>query len=184
MDRELEKPMGRLSGATALKAAALAVCAFVLLRHAWISDDAFITLRTVRNLVEGEGLRWNLHERVQGFTHPLWMFLLAFAYSLTHEPMAAGLLLSLGLSLATLYLVAFRLRLPAPAALLAMAGLVSSKSFVDYSTSGLENPLTATASPMRSSRGCLRSTRRTGASAISGATFPPATAKASARNAT
>jgi len=35
-------------------------------------------LRTVRNLVEGEGLRWNLHERVQGFTHPLWMFLLAF----------------------------------------------------------------------------------------------------------
>jgi len=56
--------------------------------------------------------------------------------------MAAGLLLSLGLSLATLYLVAFRLRLPAPAALLAMAGLVSSKSFVDYSTSGLENPLT------------------------------------------
>jgi len=142
MDRELEKPTGRLSGATALKAAALAVCALVLLRHAWISDDAFITMRTVRNLVEGEGLRWNLHERVQGFTHPLWMFLLALAYSLTHEPMAAGLLLSLGLSLATLYLVAFRLHLPGPAALLAMAGLVSSKSFVDYSTSGLENPLT------------------------------------------
>jgi arabinofuranosyltransferase len=44
--------------------------------------------------------------------------------------------------MATLYLVAFRLRLPAPAALLALAVLISSKSFVDYSTSGLENPLT------------------------------------------
>jgi len=142
MDTEHEKPTGRLSGATALKAAALVVCALVLLRHAWISDDAFITLRTVRNLVEGEGLRWNLNERVQGFTHPLWMFSLAAVYSLTHEPMAAGLLLSLGLSLVTLYLVAFRLRLPAPAVLLVMAGLVASKSFVDYSTSGLENPLT------------------------------------------
>jgi len=142
MDTEHEKPTGRLSGATALKAAALVVCALVLLRHAWISDDAFITLRTVRNLMEGEGLRWNLNERVQGFTHPLWMFSLAAVYSLTHEPMAAGLLLSLGLSLVTLYLVAFRLRLPAPAVLLVMAGLVASKSFVDYSTSGLENPLT------------------------------------------
>jgi len=49
--------------------------------------------------------------------------------------MAAGLLLSLGLSLATLYLVDSACAFLRPPALLAMAGLVSSKSFVDYSTS-------------------------------------------------
>ena len=142
MDTERENPTGRLSGVAVLKGAALVLCALVLLRHAWVSDDAFITLRTVRNLVEGEGPRWNLHERVQGFTHPLWMLLLSLSYGLSREPMVAALSLSLALSLITLHLVAFRLRLPAPAALLAMACMVSSKSFVDYSTSGLENPLT------------------------------------------
>jgi arabinofuranosyltransferase len=114
----------------------------VIIRHAWVCDDAFVTLRTVRNLLEGSGPRWNLHERVQGYTHPLWMLLLSVFLFLTRDPVAATLLPSLFLSLGTLYLVAFRLSLPAPAALVAIACLISSKSFVDYSTSGLENPLT------------------------------------------
>jgi arabinofuranosyltransferase len=141
-EAEKDPSSGELTGATVLRVVALLVCALVLFRHAWVSDDAFITLRTVRNLLEGDGLRWNLNERVQGYTHPLWMFLLALPYAFIPDPLGATLLLSLGLSVATLYLVAFRLRLPAPAALLALAVLVSSKSFVDYSTSGLENPLT------------------------------------------
>ena len=137
-----KRPSGELSSATVLKVVGLVVCALVLVRHAWVSDDAFITLRTVRNLLEGDGLRWNLHERVQGYTHPLWMFLLALFYAFIPDPMVSTLLLSLGLSMATLYVVAFRMRLSTPAALLALAILISSKSFVDYSTSGLENPLT------------------------------------------
>jgi arabinofuranosyltransferase len=131
-----------LDGAKAAKVFALLVCAVVLLRHAWVSDDAFITLRTVRNLIEGEGPRWNLHERVQGFTHPLWMLALSLGYGLTGDPVGTVFVLSLGLSLLTLYWIAFRMRLSAPAAVLALAILISSKSFVDYSTSGLENPLT------------------------------------------
>ena len=54
--------------------------------HAWVGDDAFITLRTVDHFVEGRGLVWNLGERVQVFTHPLWMFVLAGGYLFTHEP--------------------------------------------------------------------------------------------------
>ena len=52
---------------------------------AWIQDDAFITLRTVDNFVEGYGLRWNPAERVQSYTHPLWMFLLSGLYFFTRE---------------------------------------------------------------------------------------------------
>jgi hypothetical protein len=118
MDTERENPTGRLSGVAVLKGAALVLCALVLLRHAWVSDDAFITLRTVRNLVEGEGPRWNLHERVQGFTHPLWMLLaVAQLFGLSREPMVAALLALAGpVADHAATLVAFRLRLPAPAA--------------------------------------------------------------------
>lgn len=125
-----------------MKTAALVCCAMVLIRHAWVCDDAFITLRTVRNFLDGDGLRWNLHERVQSFTHPLWMLVLSLSFAVVREPVSASLIPSLGLSVAMLYLIAFRLRLSAPAALLALACVISSKSFVDYSTSGLENPLT------------------------------------------
>jgi hypothetical protein len=37
---------------------------------AWIGDDAAITARVIDNLLHGYGLRWNVDERVQAFTHP------------------------------------------------------------------------------------------------------------------
>jgi hypothetical protein len=57
-----------------LQTLALAVFAIVVVRTSWLSDDAYITLRTVDNFVSGYGLRWNVAERVQTYTHPLWMF--------------------------------------------------------------------------------------------------------------
>ena len=51
----------------------LALYAFVVLQSAWLCDDAYITYRTVDNFVSGLGLRWNPIERVQAYTHPLWM---------------------------------------------------------------------------------------------------------------
>ena len=49
----------------------------VLLRSAWITEDAYITLRTVDNFINGYGLTWNIAERVQVYTHPLWMLALS-----------------------------------------------------------------------------------------------------------
>ena len=51
----------------------LVALAAVLVRCAWIGDDGYISLRVVLNLVEGRGLTWNVDERVQVFTHPLWL---------------------------------------------------------------------------------------------------------------
>ena len=39
--------------------------ALVVLRLGWMSDDAYISFRTVWNLVNGYGLTWNTDERVQ-----------------------------------------------------------------------------------------------------------------------
>lgn len=38
----------------------------------WLCDDAFISFRYARNLVEGNGLVFNPGERVEGFTNFLW----------------------------------------------------------------------------------------------------------------
>ncbi len=60
-------------------------CGVAVLRAAWLSDDSYITLRTIDNFWNGYGLRWNVIERVQTFTDPLWMLLLAAAYGVTRE---------------------------------------------------------------------------------------------------
>jgi len=125
----------------AVRLALLLLLGAVLVRTAWLCDDAYISFRTVRNFVEGEGLRWNLVERVQAYTHPLWLFLLSGAYALTHEIYLTSIAVSLLVSLAAAWLLGFRLAPHPVAGAFALALLASSRSFVDYSTSGLENPL-------------------------------------------
>lgn len=124
-----------------VRAILLGAYGVVLVRTAWVSDDAFITLRTVDNLVHGHGLRWNVAERVQSFTHPLWMALVAAAYAVTREPYYTVLALSLASSLAAAWIVSFRLAATPASGALALATLLLSHAYVDYSTSGLENPL-------------------------------------------
>jgi arabinofuranosyltransferase len=106
-----------------------------------VADDAFTTLRTVRNVVEGYGPRWNEHERVQTFTHPLWMLLVSAVVFVTREAYFTTLAVSIGCSLAAVTLLLRRARSAGTLLVCAML-LVSSRAFVDYSTSGLENPLT------------------------------------------
>jgi arabinofuranosyltransferase len=118
------------------------VFAAVVLRTAWIHDDAYITFRTVDNFVHGYGLRWNAAERVQTYTHPLWMLAIAACYFVTREIFFTVLLLSVVLSVATVLLVAFGRGRATAAGCLAVLALILSRAFVDYSTSGLENPLT------------------------------------------
>ena len=42
-------------------------------------DDAFISYRYARNLVEGHGLVWNVGQRVEGYTDFLWVVLISGA---------------------------------------------------------------------------------------------------------
>lgn len=115
------------------------LCAFAIVKAAWLSDDAYITLRVVDNLWHGYGLRWNILERVQAYTHPLWMLLLAGAYGVTREAYFTTLAVSFACVALTIAVVIRRL--PAPSASLTLLLLVASRAFVEYSTSGLENPL-------------------------------------------
>jgi arabinofuranosyltransferase len=119
----------------------IAVFAWLVIRDAWLCDDAFITLRVVDNFHNGHGLRWNPVERVQVFTHPLWCLTLIVVTGVFGKLAMTTLWLSIVASIA-----AFALVVPRPGrnnsdlVLLALM-IPASKAVVQYSTSGLEGPL-------------------------------------------
>ena len=120
---------------------AMALLSVELIRTAWISDDAAITLRTVLNAVYGFGARFNIDERVQAYTHPLWFLLISGATFLTRNVFASTFALSILVSLLVAWLMLTRVARTPATAVLAAGVLMLSKAYVDFSTSGLENPL-------------------------------------------
>jgi len=114
----------------------------ILIRTAWLCDDAYISFRVVDNFINGYGLVWNIAERVQVFTHPLWVLLISAFYIITGEVYFTVIILSIVLALAAAAVVAFRIAESGASALLAWSILFFSAAFIEYSTSGLENPLT------------------------------------------
>ncbi|MEC8651665.1 MAG: hypothetical protein VXY92_03810 [Planctomycetota bacterium] len=131
-----------LKARAAVAAIASTVLALVAVRLAWLGDDAYITLRTVESWAQGLGLRWNPSDRVQTYTHPLWMLTLACGRWLSGEVYFTTLGISLVLSLGAAWWLMIGARTAAAAAATG-AVLVSSRAFCDYTTSGLEVPLTA-----------------------------------------
>lgn len=124
-----------------LFAAVIAVFAWFVIRDAWLCDDAFITLRVVDNFHNGFGLRWNVIDRVQVFTHPFWCLLLVVVGGFFSNLPLAALWLSILLAIS-----AFALIVPRPHRkeldLVLLALLIpASKAVVQFATSGLEGPL-------------------------------------------
>lgn len=117
------------------------IIAVVILRTAWVSDDAYISFRTVDNLANGYGLTWNTGERVQAFTNPLWVFLMTAFYALSGEIYYTSIAVSLGLTLIAILIASLGLSRTTDGCVLVLLTVLFSKAFIDYSTSGLENPL-------------------------------------------
>lgn len=126
----------------AILAVVIALFIFILLRTAWVGDDAFITLRTVDNFINGYGLVWNVGEKVQTYTHPLWMFALSAVYFFTHEAFFTTITFSIIISLLVIWYLTVRNSRHLTVSLIVSSLLIGSQAFIDYSTSGLENPLT------------------------------------------
>ena len=138
----MEQREKSLDGARVLVWLVLGVFAVVFVRTAWHCDDAYVTYRTVDNFVNGEGLRWNTFERVQAYTHPLWMFTLSAAYFVTREIHVTALVVSMIVALFAVRTLLRRTARSVEGAVLAIAALLGSNAFLEYSTGGLENPLT------------------------------------------
>ncbi len=85
LHRTLKQP-GYPNQTPAVRWAGRALVAAVVLTGLWLAiqkaslfDDAYISLRYARNLLDGHGLVWNPGERVEGYTNFLWVMLVAAA---------------------------------------------------------------------------------------------------------
>ncbi len=121
--------------------------AHYLVFSAYFIEDAGISFAYARNFVEGEGFAtFAGGERVEGFSNPLWTWLIAFFYALKIPVWTSSKILGAIFGAVTLplsYLLARACRpgrddgLP----LLAPFFLASSTTFVVWNASGLENSL-------------------------------------------
>lgn len=118
----------------------------------WIADDGLIVLRTVRNLLAGNGPVFNAGERVEANTSTVWTYLVTLGAWLGGSVRMEYVVLALALTLSVLGVVLMMLgtaRLYAPSlqgrrALLLPAGAlvyIAVPPARDFATSGLENGL-------------------------------------------
>ncbi len=117
-----------------------ALLLLVFLKNAWVCDDAYIVFRSIEQLYAGNGPNWNHHERVQGYTSPLWYWLLAGLRCFSTDHFFNFILLSLVLFL-LLGMLLQRYFGNGTGFASAMLLALSSNAFFDFTSSGLENIL-------------------------------------------
>ena len=125
---------------TLIRCFAVVVIVVLAFRLTWLSDDAMITLRTALNITHGWGPGFNATESVQSYTHPLWFLIWTTIGVVTNQWVYGILALSILMTAAAVGVVVWRTK--SVARIIAIVGmLVFSNAFMEYSTSGLENPL-------------------------------------------
>jgi len=116
---------------------------YIILINVWVTEDAYITFRVLDNFINGYGLRWNVTERVQAYTNPLWLLIHIPFYFITHEIYLTTIFISLFFSTVAFVIAinTFNRSAGFTFAFL-LTPLILSRAFTEYATSGLENPLT------------------------------------------
>jgi hypothetical protein len=94
-------------------------CSIVIdgVRYFWLDDDMMISMRYARNLAHGNGLVWNVGERVEGYTNFLWTLFMAVVHVFPVPDATTSLVvrvLSFGLTCLSLFLATVLLRLFVP----------------------------------------------------------------------
>ena len=125
---------------TLFRVLTVALVAIVAIRVAWVSDDALITLRTALNITHGWGPGFNATEAVQAYTHPLWFLLWVFIGTATNQWILGILGLSVLLVIIATSMLVRQVRTLSRLVIVA-AFLLLSNAFIDFTSSGLENPL-------------------------------------------
>jgi len=111
----------------------------------WIVDDAGISFSYARNLGNGYGLVSQPGQApVEGYSNPLWVFILSLFPLVNVDIVAVVKTLSIGLTImaiAVIYLAICELGVSVLYSTVAVGWLICQPAFVIWSVSGLENPL-------------------------------------------
>lgn len=123
------------------KLALIFLISAILCINGWVAEDAYITFRVIDNFVNGYGLRWNIDERVQVFTHPLWLTINTPLYALTQNVVVTSITMSLLCVLAGIYALRHLDRSLFTFGAVLLLPLLLSHTLRDFLVSGMENPL-------------------------------------------
>lgn len=116
-------------------------CCARLVWHGWAADDAYVTFRVVDNFVHGYGLRWNIDERVQAYSNPLWLLIHIPFYMIWPHIADVTIMLGYACAAVSLLLGLLTMRLTPLAAALWLLPVGLSPTLRAYFSSGLENPM-------------------------------------------
>jgi len=122
------------------------VMAWMGWQHRWMCDDAFINFRIVKQLFAGHGPVFNIGDRVEAGTSPLWLGVLAFFDAVTPVPIEwIAVFASIGATIGGLAFAVFGTRralltMGATGTFLPLGALVYAvlPPAWDFATSGLE----------------------------------------------
>jgi hypothetical protein len=114
----------------------------------FVNDDAFISFRYAKNLVNGFGLVYNAGERVEGYTNFLWTIIIALGMRFNIDPVPLSITLGIVFYTGTLLLFIFSSlrhneKNSKPFLLIPLTALALSlhRDFNVYATSGLETSM-------------------------------------------
>ena len=108
---------------------------------AWQSDDSYHAYAMAKNLVDGHGFVYNIGERATASSCPLFTLVVAFGYFFFRHMFLVSLLICIVFSACAYWIVVKDFCKDKIQVLVAFFVLISSTSFMSYTTSGLENSM-------------------------------------------
>lgn len=110
--------------------------------NAWMSDDAYHAYIMAKHLVDGNGFVYNIGYRVNVSTCPLYTLITALFYLVSGKHMYfAGMFQCIVFSMSAVVILLFKFCKRISMILFTTVMLISSYSFMSYTTAGLENCL-------------------------------------------
>ena len=113
----------------------------IVFLSAWNCDDAYHGFVTVRNILNGNGFVYNVGERVNVCTCPLFVLMLTGFTFIFREVTIASYILCTVFSTAAFYMITSNFCKDKWQVLLTFLATTSSYCFMSFTTSGLENSL-------------------------------------------
>ena len=114
---------------------------FMITATSWLADDAFHGLTMVRNLLNGNGFVYNIGERVNASTCPLFYLIISIFSFVTKEYLLTTIFVCVLFSTITYSIILFKFCQKQWQAFFLTIMFLASTSCSSYLTSGLENSL-------------------------------------------